>query len=257
VIKRSTVPKVFVTPYLKRINYRGSLTPSAETLRNLQVAHLLSVPFENLSIHSHEPIVLNDEALFDKIVERRRGGFCYECNGLFAALLRSLGFDVSMLSAEVAKEGGGFSQSFEHMTLLVKLEETWLVDVGFGDSFLEPLKVDVSTEQIQGPQSFRIIAQDHYFVVQRQYEREWKPEYRFTLQPYNYSDFEEMCRYHQTSPESHFTQKRICSLATSDGRITVSDMLFIVTSNGLREERTLSNSQEYDEILHKQFGIKM
>ena len=246
-----------VTTYLERINYRGSLSPSADTLRELQVAHLLSVPFENLSIHSHEPIVLNDEALFNKIVERRRGGFCYECNGLFAALLRSLGFDVSMLSAEVAKAGGGFSQPFDHMTLLVKLEENWLVDVGFGDSFLEPLKVDTSTEQIQGPQSFRITAQDLYLVVQRQYEGEWKSEYRFTLQPYNYSDFEEMCQYHQTSPESHFTQKRICSLATSDGRITVSDMRFIVTRNGARDEQTLISTKEYEEILLKEFGIVM
>jgi len=246
-----------ITAYLKRINYRGSRTPCAETLRNLQVAHLLSVPFENLSIHAHEPIVLNAEALFDKIVERRRGGFCYECNGLFAALLRALGFDVSMLAGEVARAEGGFSQPFDHMTLMVKLEETWLVDVGFGDSFLEPLKMDISTEQIQSSQSFRIVVEDEYLVVQRQYEHEWKKEYRFTLQPYNYSDFEEMCRYHQTSPQSHFTQKRICSLAKSDGRITLSDMRFIVTSNGLREERRLSNSQEYDEILLKQFGIKM
>ena len=246
-----------ITAYLERINYRGSRTPSAETLRNLQVAHLLTVPFENLSIHAHEAIVLNDEALFHKIVERRRGGFCYECNGLFAALLRALGFDVSMLSAEVARAGGGFSQPFDHMTLMVKLEETWLVDVGFGDSFLEPLKMDNSTEQIQGPESFRIVAEDEYLVVQRQYDHEWKKEYRFTLQPYKYSDFEEMCRYHQTSPQSHFTQKRICSLATSDGRITLSDMRFIVTSDGVREERALSDKKEYDEILLKQFGIKM
>jgi len=246
-----------ITAYLERINYPGSRTPSAETLRNLQVAHLLSVPFENLSIHVHEAIVLNDEALFDKIVERRRGGFCYECNGLFAALLRALGFDVSMLSAEVARAGGGFSQPFDHMTLMVKLEETWLVDVGFGDSFLEPLNMDNSTEQIQGPESFRIVAEDQYLVVQRQYEHEWKKEYRFTLQPYKYADFEEMCRYHQTSPQSHFTQKRICSLATSDGRITLSDMRFIVTSDGVREERTLTDQEECDEILLKQFGIKM
>jgi len=119
------------------------------------------------------------------------------------------------------------------------------------------LKIDRSSEQFQGDQAFRIVSDDAYRVVQRRRDGEWKSEYRFTLQPYNYADFEEMCRYHQTSPDSHFTQKRICSLATSDGRITVSDMLFIVTSNGLREERTLSNSQEYDEILHKQFGIKM
>jgi len=248
---------VDVNAYLERINYRGSLSPSADTLRELQVAHLLSVPFENLSIHSHEPIVLNDEALFDKIVERRRGGFCYECNGLFAALLRALGFQVSMLSAEVANESGGFSQPFDHMTLMVKLEELWLVDVGFGDSFLEPLKIDISSEQCQGDQAFRIISDDAYRVVQRRRNHEWKPEYRFTLQPYNYSDFEEMCRYHQTSPESHFTQKRICSLATSDGRITISDMLFIVTSNDVREERNLESLKEYENLLLQRFGIAM
>ena len=90
-----------IKAYLERINYRGSLEPTAETLRELQVAHLLAVPFENLSIHAGQPIVLEDEALFAKIVERRRGGFCYEANGLFAALLRALGFPVRMLSAGV------------------------------------------------------------------------------------------------------------------------------------------------------------
>ena len=245
-----------ITAYLKRINYRGSSFPSVQTLRDLQVAHLLAVPFENLSIHANEPIVLNDKALFIKIVDRRRGGFCYECNGLFAALLRALGFNVSMLSAEVARAGGGFSQPFDHMTLMVKLEETWLVDVGFGDSFLEPLKIEISTEQIQGSEAFRIVAQDQYLVVQRRYDREWKPEYRFTLKPYNYSDYEEMCQYHQTSPQSHFTQQRICSLATRDGRITLSDLRFIVTSNRVREERTVSR-QECEDLLRNQFGIIM
>lgn len=91
-----------IEAYLERINYRGLLAPTAETLRCLQVAHLLTVPFENLSIHRKEPIVLETEALFGKIVERRRGGFCYEANGLFAALLSNLGFEVKMLAAEVA-----------------------------------------------------------------------------------------------------------------------------------------------------------
>ena len=124
--------------YLDRINYHGSTVPSAENLRALQLAHLQTVPFENLSIHAAEPIVLADEALFTKIVENRRGGFCYECNGLFAALLRTLGFDVTMLSAEVANAQGGYSQPFDHMTLVVRESQRWLVDVGFGDSFLEP-----------------------------------------------------------------------------------------------------------------------
>src|SRR4029079_80756 len=92
-----------VEAYLNRINYSGSRKPSAETLRDLQVAHLRNVPFENLSIHAAEPIELDDDALFRKIVENRRGGFCYEANGLFAALLRALGFKVTMLAAGVAK----------------------------------------------------------------------------------------------------------------------------------------------------------
>ena len=99
---------------------------------------------------AREPIVLADEALFTKIVENRRGGFCYECNGLFAALLRMLGFDVTMLSAEVANAQGGYSQPFDHMTLMVRETQRWLVDVGFGDSFLEPLLIDERGEQVQG-----------------------------------------------------------------------------------------------------------
>jgi N-hydroxyarylamine O-acetyltransferase len=108
--------------YLQRINYDGALAPTAETLCQLQVAHLHAVPFENLSIHLGEPIVLEDEALFRKIVERRRGGFCYELNGLFSALLRALGFDVVRLSAGVAKAEVGFGPEFDHMALMVWLE---------------------------------------------------------------------------------------------------------------------------------------
>src|SRR5829696_2117836 len=120
-----------IEAYLKRINYNGPLEPTAETLRALQVAHLLSVPFENLSIHAGEPIVLDEETLFTKIVGTRRGGFCYECNGLFAGLLRALGFEVAMLAAGVARPDGTFGPEFDHMTLIVTLEDRWLVDVGF------------------------------------------------------------------------------------------------------------------------------
>src|SRR5262249_19643128 len=131
-----------VDAYLKRINYAGAREPAAETLRTLQLAHLRTVPFENLSIHAGEPIVLEEAALFGKIVERRRGGFCYEANGLFAALLRALGFQVAMLSAGVANAKGEFGPDFDHMTLMVTLAERWLVDVGFGESFMEPLLLD-------------------------------------------------------------------------------------------------------------------
>src|SRR4051812_29798863 len=162
----------------------------------------MSVPFENLSIHAGEPIVLEDEALFAKIVGRARGGFCYEANGLFAALLRALGFEVAMLSAEVANAEGGFSQPFDHMALMVSLERRWLADVGFGDSFVEPLPLDDDGEHVQGRRAYRVTRGGDYRVVQRREVEggEWKAQYRFTLRPHVYADFEERCRYQQTSP---------------------------------------------------------
>ena len=249
-----------VNAYLKRINYTGAVTRTPETLRSLQLAHLLTVPFENLSIHANEPIVLAKDPLFTKIVANRRGGFCYECNGLFAALLRALGFDVLMLAAGVARPDGSFGPKFDHMTLMVKLADRWLVDVGFGDSFVEPLLLDSRVDQVQGSRTFRIDDnKDHMILSRRNDAGDWQPQYCFTLQPYEFSDYEEMCRFHQTSPESHFTKGIVCSRATTAGRITLSDMRFITTSGSLqhREERTLSSREEFDRILTDQFGIVM
>ena len=244
--------------YLQRINYAGPLTHSAETLRQLQVAHLLHVPFENLSIHSSEPILLEDEALFAKIVSRRRGGFCYELNGLFAALLRALGFDVSMLSGQVANAEGIYGRDFDHMTLMVTLAERWLVDVGFGDSFLEPLPLEEPSEQVQGDRAYRVVREGtHFVLMQRPRKEEWKPQYRFTLKSYQYPDYAEMCRYHQTSSESHFTRARICSRATPEGRISLSGLRFIETAGAKRQERILTNEEEYGTILRDQFGVLM
>jgi len=251
--------------YLKRINYAGWLAPTAETLRELHVAHLRTVPFENLSIHLGEPIVLEDDALFTKIVEKRRGGFCYEANGLFAALLRSLGYEVAMLAAGVATDDGDFSPTFDHMCLMVTIPDSsaqrWLVDVGFGDLFLEPLKLEAG-EQLQGTRAYRILATKPYMVLEQRNDGEdWKPQYRFTLQPYAYSAYEERSRFHQTSPESHFTKGRICSRATETGRISLTEMRFITTiGSGVhqeRAERTLMSDEEYAEVLRDRFGITL
>jgi N-hydroxyarylamine O-acetyltransferase len=248
-----------IKAYLNRINYYGSLAPTAETLRKLQVAHLLAVPFENLSIHAKEPIVLEDEALFTKIVERRRGGFCYEANGLFAALLRVLGFDVAMLAASVADAEDNLGSDFDHMALMVSLDQRWLVDVGFGDSFLEPLLLDDRGEQVEGDHAYRILPDGaHLILARRDKGEEWKAQYRFTLQPHEYADYAEMCHYHQTSPLSHFTRARICSRATGEGRITLSEMRLITTSkNGERQEQIVTSQEKYVDILREHFGIEM
>lgn len=246
-----------VDAYLERINYQGPRAPTAETLRRLHLAHLLAVPFENLSIHAAEPIVLEDEALFNKVVTRRRGGFCYELNGLFAALLGALGFQVEMLSAEVARRGGGFGPAFDHMALLVTLEERWLVDVGFGDSFVEPLLLDERAEQTQGPDAFRVEEEDGRFqMLRRGAGGAWEPQYRFGLEPHVFEDYAGMCRFHQTSPESHFTRAPLCSLLMREGRVTLSGSRLIHTRGGERTERELSGADEYAAALDEHFGIE-
>jgi len=246
-----------IQAYLDRIKYRGSLDPTAETLRALQLAHLFSIPFENLSIHSGQPIILDDEALFDKIVMRRRGGFCYELNGLFATFLRALGFKVNMLSAGVAKEERRFGPDFDHMTLMVTLEERWLADVGFGDSFREPLLLDYRGEQVQDERAYQIVPDEDQLILKRRDNTvDWNNQYCFDLESYSYADYLEMCHYQQTSPQSHFTRGRICTLATPAGRITLSEMRFITTGKrGEREERVLTNEEDYASLLREQFGI--
>lgn len=250
-----------VQTYLDRISYDGPCAPTGEALRRLQVAHLLTVPFENLSIHVGEPIVLDDQALFRKIVDQRRGGFCYELNGLFAALLRAMGFEVVMLSAQVANADGDFNPDFDHMALMVTVDEPWLADVGFGDSFIEPLSLNERSPQVQDDRAYRVdVDGERLVVMQRNLidrSEEWKPQYRFTLKPYQYSDFAERCEYHQTSTESHFTKGRICSRLTPRGRITLSDMGFITTEGAGRREHAVASQGEYAEILREHFGILM
>lgn len=246
------------TDYLDRIHVPMRerfelLEPSLQTLHALHEAHLLAVPFENLSIHYGQPIILEEEVLFEKIVRQRRGGFCYELNGLFAWLLRQLGFQVTLLSAGVARASGRFGPEFDHLTLLVHQLEgaDWLADVGFGDSFLRPLRFEAEVEQADaGGRSYRLLREEQVsgevrtnasWIMQQWSGEQWEAQYRFTLQPRQLADCMGMCHYQQTSPESHFTQHRICSLATATGRVTLSDLRLITTVHGERQERLLAS----------------
>lgn len=129
-----------VPAYLNRIGYRGPSDPTSETLRILHSTHLQTVPFENLDISRSGPIVLDEDNVLHKIVDEHRGGFCYELNSASAALLRALGFQVTLLSGRVARPDGSESPEFDHLALRVDMEQPWLADVGFGDSFLKPLQ---------------------------------------------------------------------------------------------------------------------
>ncbi|HMG33840.1 MAG TPA: arylamine N-acetyltransferase [Blastocatellia bacterium] len=277
-----------VSQYLDRIEYTGPLEPTAEVLKALHRSHMMTVPFENLDIHLGRRIVLDESQIVQKLVTQRRGGFCYELNGAFAFLLRELGYRVQLLSAGVAKPDGQFDPFFDHLALAVSLGERMLADVGFGDSFLEPLLLDSREEQIRGLDAYRLSDWEIDEDILRQVgqgsrldgekngepsddssrsqrvivlERcgpngEWKPEYRFLPVAFGLSDFQPMCDYHQTSPESIFTRKRTCTRATPHGRVTVSGMRLIETNSGDRTETDITGTQHYDQIMQDRFGIR-
>lgn len=250
-----------VEAYLRRINDDGPRQVSLDVLRRLHVAHLQAVPFENLDIHLGSVISLDERSLFDKIVRRRRGGFCYELNGLFASLLRALGFQVTLIAGRVAREDGLFGPEFDHLALVVELDGPFLVDVGLGRGFREPLRIDVRHEQLQHGRSYRIDidgAGEHNTVRERTTPTApWSTRYIFTLTPREMADFAATCLYHQTSSESNFTQQRTCTIATPSGRVSLIDNHLKITEGRRRIERTVADGEEYRQALRDHFGIEL
>ena len=245
-----------IDAYLERIGYRGTRTPTAETLRQLHRAHLQAVPFENLDIALGRPLALSPSALYDKIVGRRRGGFCYELNTLFGWLLEQLGFEVTLLSARVFTDGRP-GPAFDHMLLRVEGTTPWITDVGFGDSFIEPLPLDGEARTQRGWVYRLSEAGGEWTLHRHRPGAAWEPQYVFSLTPRTRDEFDPMCRYHQTSPDSHFTRKSVCSRLTRTGRVTVSNGRFIVTTDGTRQEMIITDEQVYRRRLKKSFGIEL
>lgn len=245
-----------IDAYLKRIGITKKRKPDLDFLTELQNRHLLSIPFENLDIVPlRRPFSIDTEKFIKKIVSDNRGGFCYENNAVFGAALESLGYNITYLSAGVMNDKGEFGPEFDHMTLLVHLDTDHLVDVGFGDSSRVPLPMNGELRtDVSGTYRVHNNVSD-VFYLEKLEEEVWKPQYKFTLKPRTLSEYEAMCRYHQTSPDSPFTSKSLCTIATTDGRNTVSGMNFAITSGLQKTERVLSSEEEWEEVLKSQFGV--
>ncbi|HUH07629.1 MAG TPA: arylamine N-acetyltransferase [Egibacteraceae bacterium] len=247
--------------YLRLLGHSGPADPSIELLRRLHAAHLRAVPFDNASIMAGEQIVLDPDALVDKVVSRRRGGFCYELNGAFAALLGELGFAVDLLQARV-HDDNRLGPQFDHLCLRVHLDEPWLADVGFGHFFLEPLRLSLAIEQRDPHGAFRLVeaGQGADAGIDAQWRHSsgaWEPHYRFTPEPHPLEDFAAMCVHQQTSPSSPFTKGWICSRATPAGGVTYMGGRLVITDGGDREERQISDAAEQRSVLAQFFGIRL
>src|SRR6478609_9602607 len=249
-----------IEKYLQRIGYDGSIQPTIELLQVLQKRHLLSVPFENLDIHYKVPIQLDLETIFEKVVIKKRGGFCYELNGIFYELLRSIGFDVKMISARVFDQGRQiFSPEFDHLAIIAKIDSVdYLADAGFGEFAFGPLKIELNTIHNDERGSFRIEkVDDLYYKVAKLTGENWVPEYMFTLKKRDLDEFKDMCHYNQTSLLSHFTQNKFCSLATEKGRLTVTANKIKITEGDSVTELQLNREAEFLVALEKYFHIRL
>jgi N-hydroxyarylamine O-acetyltransferase len=240
--------------YLDRIGVTGPAAGDAAGLRTLHQAHQRTVPFENLSIHLAEQISLDEPDLIDKIVRRRRGGFCYELNGAFALLLEALGAQVSRVGARVHGEAG-LSPPLDHLALVVRPADgtgPWLADVGFGSHSDYPLRLDDRNDQDDPAGRFRLAdaGEGDIDVL-----KDGKPQYRLETRAVSLADCVPTCWWQQTSPLSHFTQSTICSRLTPGGRVSISGRLLIQTEHGTRTEQQLDTDDALLAAYRDHFGV--
>lgn len=261
-----------VDAYLARIGAQRPARPTADVLRELHLRHLMTVPFENLSIHLGEEIVLEEERLLDKILGARRGGFCYELNGAFGALLAALGFDVTLLAARVHDGEARLGIPYDHLALRVRTVDggDWLADVGFGAHSHCPLAFRERGEQADPAGVFRVAEAGADAAGARgggdaadfgdlEVIREGRPQYRLEVRPRVLDDFRAGAWWHSTSPESHFVRSLVCSRVTEDGgRITLSGSRLTATApDGHKETAELASEKEVLEVYRERFGIEL
>ncbi|MFD7809241.1 arylamine N-acetyltransferase [Streptomyces cellulosae] len=258
--------------YLRRLGMERPARPTPDALRELHLRHLRTVPFENLSVHLGEEIVLDEKRLLDKVVKAGRGGFCYELNGAFGALLTALGYDVTLLAARVYGDGGRLGVPYDHLALRVRTEDggDWLADVGFGAHFHLPLAFGEREEQRDPAGVFRIAeaepdaagvrgGHDAAGAADLDVLRDGRPVYRLETRPRALADFTAGAWWHRTSPHSHFTRSLVCSRVTDDGgRITLGGRRLTLTApDGTRQERDAGSDAEVLSVYRGEFGITL
>lgn len=250
-----------IKKYLARIGLNEVPQADLESLRLLQESHLYTVPFENLDIHLGRRIIIDYDRIFEKVVDQKRGGFCYELNGLFFHLLEALGYQVKRLSARVYQdERQAFSHEYDHMTLCVHLDgKDWLTDVGFGRFSFAPLCIGMNEIQSDGKRQYKFVPyeadKDYVSVMHLEEDGNWKDGYIFSMKARAAEEFIPMCHYQQTFPESHFLKGKMCTIPTKEGRITLNEKSLKITKAGEVEETEIGNDEVFFQHLKTYFGI--
>ncbi len=238
--------------YLDRIDYHGSLEPTLETLTALHRAHLMNIAYENFDIHLGRMLSMDEQAIFDKLVLRQRGGWCYEMNGLFASVLKQVGFKVTLLSSAVDRPNEGDAAENSHLILRVDLERPYLVDVGFGNGILDPIPLEPG-EYMQGFLSYGLAQQGERWVFRNQ--PHGGPGFDFTLEPRELSDFAEKSTWFQTEPDSRFRRIAFCFRFQPGIVYALIGVVLRTTTADGSSETTLETEADYRRALEDIFGL--
>jgi N-hydroxyarylamine O-acetyltransferase len=250
--------KLDLDAYLERIGYRAGREPTLETLAAIHTAHLSQIPFENIDVRLGRPISLDIAELESKLVARRRGGYCFEQNTLFAAVLSQLGFAVSTLEARVRPPGAAAPLPRTHMLLQATVgERRWLADVGFGgDGPLEPVPLD-GTAARQSVATFRVVKESTTaHVLQTDLGQGWRDLYSFTLVPALPVDFAVANHFTSTHPQSIFMRTLTVQRSEPHRRLILRGRTFVERQAQAERSRDLTDS-EVPELLREVFGLEV
>jgi N-hydroxyarylamine O-acetyltransferase len=242
--------------YLARVGYQGELRPTSAVLRALHLAHATHVPFENLDIPLGRPIRLDLDSLQAKMVAGRRGGYCFEQNLLFAAVLERVGFRVDKLAARVRYRANSLLPR-THMLLHVEADgRHWLADVGFGaEGLFFPLPMVIGAESRQFHWEYRLVEEAGYRLLQSRTPDGWQDLYVFSLEPQHLVDYEMANWFVSTHPSSVFRRMITAQLLTPEARHVIRDRDYQIDRGGEVESRVLTSDEEMLHLLAERFTL--
>jgi len=246
-----------VDRYLERVGLSGPLTPNLVSLRALHRAHLTSIPYENLDVQFGRPVTIEIPAIYEKIVVNKRGGWCYEMNGIFGWALKELGFRVTRVTGSVMRQVMGDASNGNHLVLKVELDEgLYLGDVGFGDGPLEPIRVAPGKFTTHGF-SFDLAQVDENWWRLHNHPRGGAPSFDFNVAPADETLFATKCSWLQTAQESIFVQNAVCQRFTPAGISILRGRTIRRIAGESASDTLLNSADEFIHVLESEFALNV
>lgn len=242
--------------YLHRIGFAGAARPDLSTLRRIHRLHLAAIPYENLDVQLGRRVGFEMRAIYRKLVSERRGGWCYEMNGLLAWALEQIGFRITRLAGAVVRDKNGDEWIGSHLALCVHLDEPYLADVGFGDGLIEPMPLAVGAAR-QDDFDFRLERLDDGWWRFHNHAFGGAPTFDFQLAEAPSERLTERCEWLQSAPESPFVLNAVCQRYDAGQLSTLRGCVLKVVRAHTVEKRTIESQREFETVLHDVFGIAL